>query len=68
MTEIEVQLSDQDLALLLLTGFVRHDPDGVLALTPKGSTWLREWCDKRLAEHAHRLEADVGWTAHHQSD
>ena len=51
MKEIEVELSEEDEALLLLTGFVRRDSDGVLALTDEGSAWLREWCAERLAEH-----------------
>lgn len=48
---LDVPLSDADVAMMLLTGFARRDPDGVLALTEKGGEWLREWCKKEAAKH-----------------
>ena len=47
----DVPLSDEDVAMMLLTGFARRDPDGVLALTDKGNAWLREWCQRRIEAH-----------------
>jgi hypothetical protein len=51
VTEIQVELTDQDVALMLVFGFARRDPDGVLSLTDKGSEWLHGWCVERLASH-----------------
>lgn len=48
---LDVPLSDADVAMMLLTGFARRDPDGVLALTEKGGEWVREWCKKEAAKH-----------------
>lgn len=48
--EIEVQVTDEEIAHLTLAGFWKPDEDGVLRLTNDGSAWLREWCKKRLAE------------------
>lgn len=49
---VDVPLSDEDVALALLTGFLRRDPDGVLAVTEKGGEWVREWCKKEAEKHA----------------
>lgn len=57
---VDVPLSDEDVALALLTGFLRRDPDGVLAVTEKGGEWVREWCKKQaLHEHISELTSDT---------
>jgi hypothetical protein len=46
----DVPLTPEDEALMLLYGFAKRDPDGVLALTDRGNEWVREWCRKRIGE------------------
>jgi len=43
-------VSDETIRIGLLFGLMQKVPGkDVYELTPKGSDWLREWCDEQLA-------------------
>jgi len=49
--DIEVEISDEQVAHLIMAGMAEKAEDGVLVLTPAGSAWLKSWCDEQLAKH-----------------
>lgn len=51
MVDIEVEITDEQAAHLVLAGMFTKAEDGVLEITEQGSKWLREWCDAKIAEH-----------------
>jgi hypothetical protein len=48
--DIEVDITDEQVKHLVLAGMFTQEEDGVLLITPKGSEWLRNWCDEKLEE------------------
>ena len=53
MKFVEIQgVARETLSLGLVLGLMRYvEEDEVYELTPVGDAWLREWCEKKLAEH-----------------
>lgn len=51
MVDIEVELTDEQAAHLVLAGMFVKAEDGVLQITEKGSRWLREYLDAEIAKH-----------------
>lgn len=49
--DIEVELTDEQAAHLVLAGMFTKEADGVLQITEQGSKWLSAWCDEQLAKH-----------------
>jgi hypothetical protein len=50
MVDIAVELIEEEAQHLVLAGLFTKAEDGVMEITPKGSEWLRAWCEARLAE------------------
>jgi hypothetical protein len=50
--DIEVDVTDEEIALMTELGFWKQDADGVLVLTAEGNRWVSEWCKKKIAEAA----------------
>lgn len=44
---VDVPLTEEDEALMILAGFAFRAPDDVLTLTEKGSEWIQAWCRAR---------------------
>lgn len=52
MSEIEVEISDENVAWLLADGSLVKDHDGTLRVTDKMVAWLHDYFEKRRREHA----------------
>ena len=47
--DIEVDITDEEARHLIMAGMFTQEGE-VLVITPKGSEWLKAWCDEQLKE------------------
>ena len=45
--DIEVDITDEEARHLVMAGMFTQEGE-VLVITPKGSEWLKAWCDEQL--------------------
>lgn len=50
-TDIEVDISEEEVAHLIMAGMVVQVEGSVLALTAKGNEYLHQWCNEQIERH-----------------